>query len=101
MFTLIFYCEDGSVLKINACRWRCTCVGCAHCTNVSVATKLLTPRNRLYMISHDIRSIEKSATVAMEVKLAGDDIILERLALELFEVELNFLSFYFFLASIR
>ena len=28
MLTLIFSCEDGSVFKINACRWRRTCVGC-------------------------------------------------------------------------
>ena len=101
MLTLIFSCEDCSVLKINSCRWRRTCVGCAHCTNVLVATKLLTLRNRLYMISHDVRSIGKSASVAMEVKLAGNDLILERLALERFEEELNFISFSFFLTSIR
>ena len=76
-------------------------MGCAHYTNVLVVTKLLNLTNRLYMIIHDVSSIVKSASVAMEVKLAGDDLILERLALELFEEEFNFLSFYFFLTSIR
>ena len=50
------------------------------------------------MISHDISSIGKSSTVAMEVKFAGDDLILERLVLELFEEEFNFIRFYFFFA---
>ena len=101
MLTPIFACEDGTVLKIKACRWRRACMGCAHCTNVSVATKLLTLRNRLYIISHDVISIRKSATVAMEVKHAGNILILERVSLENFKEEFNFLSFSFFLASIR
>ena len=78
-----------------------TCMDCAHCTNVLVATKLLNLRNRLYMISHYVSSIGKSATVAMEVKLAGDNLILELLTLELFKEEFNFLIFFFFLSSIR
>ena len=85
MLKLIFSCEDGSVLKVNACRWRCTCVGCAHCTNVLVVNKLLTLRHTLYIIRHDVSSIVKSATVTMEVKLVGNNLILERLALELFK----------------
>ena len=101
MLTAIFACEYGTVLEINACRWRRTCMGCAHCTNVLVATKLLTLRNRFYMISHDVIRIGKSATVAMEVKLAGDNIILEILALELFNEEFNFLRFSIFLAFTR
>ena len=76
-------------------------MSCTHCTNVLVATKLLTLINRLYMISHDVSSIGKSATVAMEVKLAGDNLILEILALELFKEEFNFIGFSFLLASIK
>ena len=47
-----------------------------------------------YDIVHDVSSIGKSATVAMEVKLAGNDLIIERLALDLFKEEFFFcLSF--------
>ena len=68
MLTLSFSCEDGTVLKINACEWRCICVGCVISDKGALPSCLHSSKIRMSINDFFTRSVYPCLhTVAVEI----------------------------------